>query len=153
MGQDVKTTMTNLSNGMKDLAKVPVPPYLQKDFSTFKLTVAGMQDFLGRAADSPAVAKARADYAKDKPDFDKRRQTMRDNKATVNKAQKDQDQFLKNAMGNYGDAMKASTKLLDTLKGKTGKEADLSKAIFNFTTKTISQVNRTDSPAKIDDDV
>ena len=51
MGQNADQTLMDVTNSLKELAKIPVPPNLQKDFETFKTSTATLQSFLEKAAD------------------------------------------------------------------------------------------------------
>jgi len=151
MGQSANEMMSNVANGLKDLAKLAVPPYLQKDFGTFKASAATLQSFLEKAADSDEVKKARDSFAKDKPGYDTAKGKLVGYKDTVNKAQPNQKTNLSSAKGKVSDVNAAAATVINALKGKTGKEADLSKAIANFANKVLTKVGQTDEPKKIDD--
>lgn len=151
MGQSANQTMTDLTNGLKDLAKLPVPPYLQKDFGTFKASTATLQSFLEKAADSDDVKSARGSFAKEKPAYDTAKTKLAGYKEKVNKAQPGQKSALSSANGKVRDVNVAAGKVIDTLKGKTGKDADLSKALVNFANKVLTKVDQTDDPKTIND--
>jgi len=150
MGQNVSETMSNFTSGLKDLAKFPVPPYLQKDFGAFKASAATLQTFLEKAADSDEVKKARDNFAKEKPAFDTAKTKLVGYKDKVNKAQPGQKTNLSSANGKVSDVNAAAAKVIDALKGKTGKEADLSKAVVSFANKVLTKVGQTDDPKMID---
>ncbi len=151
MGQNASETMSTFTDGMKDLPKLPVPPYLQKDFGAFKASAATLQSFLEKAADSDEVKKARDSFAKEKPAFDTAKTKLRGYKDTVNKAQPGQKTNLASAKGKISDVNGAAKKVIDLLKGKTGKEADLSKAVLNFANRILTKVDPTGDPKTIDD--
>ncbi|MDQ2927431.1 MAG: hypothetical protein ABI330_12250 [Caldimonas sp.] len=69
----------------------------------------------------------------------------------MNKAQPNQKSALSNAKGKVSEVNAAAAKVIDLLKGKTGKEADLGKAISNFANRVLTKVGQTDDPKTIDD--
>lgn len=148
MGQDATKSRNDVKTAF---AAIPAPPpYLQKDFGAFKLAVSALQGELDKAVDSDLVAKARKDFKEKKPGYDTLKGQLQGFKNTVNTAVPGQKAAVSRAKGKIGDVNKAAAQLINALKGKTGKDAELSKQVVKFA-NVAATVQGTDDPKTIDD--
>ena len=125
-------------------------PYLQKDFGAFKLAVGALMGELEKSVDSDVVSTARTKFKNKKPDYDTLKKDLQGWKTTVNDAASGEKAAVSRAKGKMGEVNKTATSLLNTLKGKSGKEADLSKQLVTFA-NAAGTVQSIDDPKTIDD--
>ena len=151
MGQEARKTRDDLKEALKGIS-APVPPYLQKDFGSFKLAVGALMGELDKSVDPDAVSTARSKFKEKKSGYDSLKKELQGWKTTVNDAVSGEKAAVSRAKGKVGDVNKAATSLINTLKGKPGKEAELSKQLVKFA-NTVATVQGIVDPKTIDDDL